>query len=476
MSSSDITDADHTQVVNLVEASGSSSSHSHEIKKDENPLNIVIMSQGTRGDTQPFVLLGLALKRRGHNVKVATEERMHSFVESYGLEYAHVEGDPCGVLFTEWGQKMLEEGSLLKIMSKMKDNSQPFYEPSFDNYVQACQGANVIICGAIVMNQAFTIAEKLNIPCIPMVLGQSFPTDEFPSWALSNTPFTFKFMNKLSYSFLFWMLWKTEAGRVNKYRAEKLGLPPAKESPSVPLLAGNAPIISAFNKVLLPNEKVPHDWLPVFTPTGFIFPPPDKEGDIPPGLEEWINTGDKPIYFGFGSMPAADPKKLLKLAVEVTNHLKIRTVLIVGWSGMTDEMLNEIIVDKEKIFPIKAVSHTWLFPKCSVLVHHGGVGTTSAALRSGVPQVVCPIYLDQPYWALRMQQLGVGAQPIPFQKLNAHNLSSALEHILSSKTHAGRAQEIALQIQNDRGTEAAVNIVLKACGRPFEKVVDHPLL
>ena len=33
------------------------------------------------------------------------------------------------------------------------------------------------------------------------------------------------------------------------------------------------------------------------------------------------------------------------------------------------------------------ISHSWLFPKCSAVIHHGGAGTISSAIIAGVPQV-----------------------------------------------------------------------------------------
>lgn len=42
------------------------------------------------------------------------------------------------------------------------------------------------------------------------------------------------------------------------------------------------------------------------------------------------------------------------------------------------------------VFPVKA-PHAWLFPRCSCVVHHGGLGTTEATLRAGIPSASCRI-------------------------------------------------------------------------------------
>ncbi|MFE3055854.1 glycosyltransferase [Nocardia sp. NPDC059239] len=57
--------------------------------------------------------------------------------------------------------------------------------------------------------------------------------------------------------------------------------------------------------------------------------------------------------------------------------------------------------------------HEWLFPRTAAVVHHGGAGTTGTGLRAGVPNVVCPFHMDQPFWGARVVALGVAASTLP---------------------------------------------------------------
>lgn len=59
----------------------------------------------------------------------------------------------------------------------------------------------------------------------------------------------------------------------------------------------------------------------------------------------------------------------------------------------------------------ESVPHSWLLPQCSAIVHHGGSGTTAAALRAGIAQVVVPGMMDQFLWAERVASLGLGPSP-----------------------------------------------------------------
>ncbi|MEZ4508892.1 MAG: glycosyltransferase [Eubacteriales bacterium] len=46
----------------------------------------------------------------------------------------------------------------------------------------------------------------------------------------------------------------------------------------------------------------------------------------------------------------------------------------------------------------------------SLIVHHGGAGTTAEALRAGKPNVIVPFIVDQQFWGRRVQALGAGSR------------------------------------------------------------------
>ncbi|XP_074296845.1 sterol 3-beta-glucosyltransferase-like [Silene latifolia] len=59
-----------------------------------------------------------------------------------------------------------------------------------------------------------------------------------------------------------------------------------------------------------------------------------------------------------------------------------------------------------------SMPYSWLFQKCAAVIHHGGSGSTAAALKDGIPQIICPLMADQFYWAERMCWLGVAPYPL----------------------------------------------------------------
>lgn len=76
-----------------------------------------------------------------------------------------------------------------------------------------------------------------------------------------------------------------------------------------------------------------------------------------------------------------------------------------------------------------------------MIIHHGGAGTTAAALRAGVPQVIIPFFADQPFWAREMERLGCGTRVD--RRHWPEQLPEAIRRIESDSSYGKSAQEIA---------------------------------
>ena len=90
------------------------------------------------------------------------------------------------------------------------------------------------------------------------------------------------------------------------------------------------------------------------------------------------------------------------------------------------------------------------------VVHHGGVGTTAAGLRAGVPTIITPFFGDQPYWGQRIYELGVGPKPIPKKKLDVEKLSQAIQIAMTDMDMRNKAAEIGEKIRREDGVGTAV--------------------
>lgn len=354
-----------------------------DLKKDY--FKITIVTSGSRGDVQPYIALALFLQAQGHIVTVATERRMQGLVEEFLLPYQPIEGDPTGVLFEPKAQQVLQNGSMMKLIKLTEEWDKKFKkEDIYNSYLTACEGSNMIIASPLVMTGTYCVAEYLGVKWVPLILGPTMPTNEFPIWPLKNLILC-SCLNKWSYNLAFKMLWNSEAKTINPWREQKLGLPPitAKRGIADILDRTSPPIIIACSRLLCGKRGVvPSDYPANVNLVGFYFVPPSNDSDISEQsvLDFFHQTSSmKTIYLGFGSMPAPNPLALIQLVVSITKNLhNARTVLVAGWSALdTDEARNitKDLIEEGKLLVAKAIPHDWLFPKVDCIVHHCGVSS-----------------------------------------------------------------------------------------------------
>ena len=186
----------------------------------------------------------------------------------------------------------------------------------------------------------------------------------------------------------------------------------------------------------------------VFQTGAWILP---DERPLSPELETFLETGEPPVYFGFGSMRA--PQDFSQVIVESARALGRRAILSRGWADLSP-------VDNEPdCLAIGEVNVQALFKRVTAVVHHGGAGTTTAAALAGTPQVVIPQIYDQHYWAHRIHHLGIGTAHAPGTP-TTDSLMSALEHTLQPDV-AARAHSMATVMCRD-GAQAAARRLISA--------------
>jgi vancomycin aglycone glucosyltransferase len=176
---------------------------------------------------------------------------------------------------------------------------------------------------------------------------------------------------------------------------------------------------------------------------------------LPAELETFIESGDPPIFAGFGSMPAIGD--LTPRLIGAARAVGRRIVVSRGWADL------EFVDDARDCIAVGDVSHDSLFPRVAAIVHHGGAGTTAAAARAGVPQVITPMFGDQFYWASRIVDLGVGATT-PHTTMTEESLAGALREVLASAV-AVRARRLAAEVRWDGVEIAATRLEAEYGGR-----------
>lgn len=423
-------------------------------------MRIAIFTLGSRGDVQPYVALAKVSISKGHSAVICTGKSFKDFIERNGVEFEEATSDLMAMLETEEGKMIFNNGMKHPIKTKnyLKDVVNPAYRKTLDEFYKSAQGADVIIYHPKAFG-APDIAKSLGIPCISMPpVPITYPIEEFPNLAISPTRNLGKFINKLTYK----IMDKAESAsikEVNDFREKKLNLPKRKSGEYTFKIDGREiPIIYPISSYLFKDVKSWGD--KVYLP-GFFYLDTGKEV-LEKEILHFINSGEEPIVVSFSSMPLKSPdifKEKLVKALKETNN---RAIIIVGNSGIALER-------EEEILSIKAASHTLLFPLAKGIIHHGGVGTMAAALKSGKPQIIIPFAVDQPFWANRLYKLGYALKPIKEIEVTTEELISRFKELEKAEIKQ-KANDIKNDISKENGTENSIKYIERYCNRYYNKL------
>lgn len=409
-------------------------------------MRVTILALGSRGDVQPYIALGRGLCRVGHTVRIAANANYATFVGEHGLDYASMGGNFRELMDAEATHRLLEKSSRLTYFRDMNAAlGSAFRQFAYDS-LAAGEGSDAIIFSTVAVS-GYGVAEKLQVPCFWAPLQPMSRTREFPSTLLAGRSLGGP-LNALSHRVEEQLIWQPFRSFVNQWRTETLGIPPFPFGGPFNLIEKRRlPHLYGYSPAVLPRPRDWPDWMHV---TGYWFLDHSPDWQPPAALVDFLQAGPPPVYVGFGSMLSRDPKEMTRLVLSALALAKQRGILAVGWGALGEVEL------PETVFPLEMAPHDWLFPRMAAVVHHGGAGTTAAGLRAGVPSVIVPFTMDQPFWAQRVYDLGAGAAPSPRKKLTAERLAEAITHAVNDPELQRRAKELGERIRAEDGVANAV--------------------
>jgi hypothetical protein len=316
-----------------------------------------------------------------------------------------------------------------------------------DDAWAAAQGQDALIYSLPLSLSGHTIADALGIPGIPAALYPLHPTRVFPSIMTPKLPRVGGPANWVSGFLVMQAFWLMFRSHQNRWRKSRLGLGPlSRRAPLAQLHRLGVPCLYGFSPSLIP---VPPDWHGAGTVCGYWFLEPDRSWSPPPDLEEFLGAGPPPLYVGFGSMASEDPGRTGAIVLDALQRTGQRAVLASGWGGLRSSQL------PATVRAVDFVPHDWLFSRVSGAVHHGGAGTTGAALRAGIPSVIVPFFADQFFWAARLNALGMSPPAVPQKELTVEKLAEAIRAITGTPDMRKRCQDMARAIGSENGVETA---------------------
>ena len=423
-------------------------------------MKVLILTMGTRGDVQPYIGLAQELQRRGHEAVLGAPERFADLVTEHGVVFAGMDDGPLRVLDSGSAVGEVAAGGLRAKVALMRRMPTMFTRVFEDCWQIASSGlgagADVIVHNGQIMSGQH-VAEKLGVPAVlalptPLYVPTrafAWPGQQLPSWlpAMANRA-TYAGMKAPAMMF----------GRtVDRWR-DGLGLP-RRRGRHDPLRAPCGERVLVLHAMSLAVVPRPADWPPSAQVTGHWFAdrPTATTGPLPERavLDGW----NEPVVFvGFGSMAGPDPAAATQEILEALRMAGARGVLAAGWGGLGE------VSSPADVFVTGEVPHETVFPQMAAVVHHGGAGTTAAAVRAGVPQVMCPFVADQPFWGRRMHQLGVAPEPIARPRLTVPALAAAIRRAVSDQQMIDAARLLGERVRAENGVGVAVDMLEQAVG------------
>ncbi|WOX07520.1 glycosyltransferase [Streptomyces sp. N50] len=395
-------------------------------------MRVLLTTWGSRGDVEPVAGLASRLLELGAEVRVAAPPD-EEFVEL--LARAGVPLVPLGpsVRSVVTGARPPSAATAFQLAPEL-------VAARYETLLPAAEGCDVLLASGLMPTGARSVAEKLGIHYV----FACFHTAGLPS-SKHRPPSRPGHQSSLEETDIK-VLWEEDAQRVNalyreaenRHRAA-IGLPPVDNVrdhafTERPWLASDPDLFPWQDQTDL-DLAVTGSW---------ILP---DERPLPADLEAFLEAGGPPVYVGFGSMALRTSPDAARIAVEAVRAQGRRVVLGRGWADLAP------IDDRDDCFGVGEVNHQALFGRVAAVVHHGGAGTTTAATLSGAPQVVVPQIVDQPYWAARVAELGIGVAhdgPTP----TYDSLSAALATVLAPDVRT-RARTVAGMLRTDGTTVAA---------------------
>jgi vancomycin aglycone glucosyltransferase len=386
-------------------------------------MRVLLSTFGSRGDVQPVLALAVELRAFGVDARVsapADEEFQQLFAD------AHVPLLPAFAAARTWLAEVMPQRkrlSLPDLAAKVMMSQYAAVDAAVDAF--GAPGCDAMLTTGLFSSviAAHAVAEKRNLRYVhaaycPFYLPSPHHRPlEYPGYPhpLGVTD------NQVLWNLNSQVMDEIFGTSLNKLRAS-IGLAPLDNVrdhvfTERPLLAAD-PVLAPWRQ---PST------LDVVQTGAWIL---RDERPLGAELEAFLDAGEPPVYVGFGSLTA--PNDFARIAIEAVRAQGRRVLMLRGWAelGLVDA--------QDDCFLIGEVNQQALFPRVAAVVHHGGAGTTTAAACAGVPQVIVPQMGDQPYWAERVQMLGIGVAHAGAAP-TVGSLAAVLESALSSGTRTQAA-------------------------------------
>ncbi len=392
-------------------------------------MKIACVILGTRGDVQPMVALADGLIKRGHEVTICAPSENEELISRVNCRFIPFGPSPKKAAKEDPNKQ--KGGVVVKISPK---DGKKVISDQINLLPKILYGADLILGVGIVFG-VHTAADILKVPYrfviyYPIVLGTT-----------SDDPLK----NRIMFGFGRSMINLFIKGFINKNRAN-FSLPPIKDVWSHWL--GEKVIVACDQELNKARAGVSFP----FTQTGFMMLP--SKNDLPDNVKNFCNSGNPPVYIGFGSNPIADTEKFKLIFEKVRNDTNQRLIISKGWADLPESNSSDILYVDELPFDL-------LFPKLAAAIYHGGTGTMASIARAGIPQAAFPFMADQFANRDNIFKLSIGPKTCNFKEMTADSISTAINECINNNTFKNNAMDLSNKLNISNGTEQTILLIEK---------------
>jgi UDP:flavonoid glycosyltransferase YjiC (YdhE family) len=406
-------------------------------------MKLLLVTRGSQGDVYPYLRLAAELKSRGHSVTLSLPRLFEKQAKDSGVHYVlQASDDLVGMLEDTPDTKNLLEWTKRVIDSQFRE-----LIPLMAEY-DALISTNTEFA-------APSIAEYYNKPCIRTAYGPFIPSRTIPP-----PVFPWPQPHPVIRPVLLWNLLNNGLNLMTKKSLNKnrkvLNMPPIKcQAEHAPNNSANFLMYSTY------LGNVDNNWKYQWDIGGYCFNdllPYNKED-----LEEitgFIKKDNRPtVYFSLGSCNVAQRDRFASLLFDICTEHNYKLLLSAGWWNAGAQLQNQ-----DNFFRMdKVIPHCLIFPHCDAIIHHGGVGTTHSAARSGRPQMVTPILLDQFYWGHRVKELGIGPGSVKIKNVSKKQLEQKVVDLVNNPSYKEKADTVKKLIHSEGGLENICRYIENYC-------------
>jgi rhamnosyltransferase subunit B len=429
---------------------------------EEPRLRIVLSNIGTFGDINPLVAIALELKRRGHTPVMTLPSVYIPKVAPLGIEFHPLRPDidPTNTLLVEMiydVNKGTETGLRKFLFPVLRET----YADLLDAATRPAR-ADLLLLGEL--NYAGPlVAEVTGIPWASYVLApfsffSAYDPPVLPPYPKLARADKLVGMGRAMRRLARFVTRKWPEP-IYELRRE-LGLPrganpifDAKHSPDR--------VLALFSRVLGVEQK---DWPPHVLITGFCFYDADPNAphavELPDNLERFLAAGEPPVVFTLGSAAVLAAGDFYEQSARAAQRAGVRAVLLIG-NDPRNRPQGQL---PDSICVADYAPYSALFPRTSLVVHQGGVGTTAQCLRAGRPMLIMPYSHDQPDNARRMKRLGV-AGVIQRASYKPARVARQIQAMRAEPEYAQKAREAAQALAREDGVKTACDALEQLCRR-----------